>query len=178
MSESTNNETAGPPGSTPNDAEPLRAFILPGVSLRPMPAANGEPPEARLGERLKEARQQLELSVEALSRLTKTYDAHAGKGISPPTLARYESGDTTPNVRELRLLGESLDVPVQWLVDGGLPDQPKGQQEAQELLAALNSYIRFVQANPDIGSIDMMTWHAERRRALAIEEAKRPATKA
>jgi transcriptional regulator with XRE-family HTH domain len=177
MNENANNETSGQDGSETPATEPFKAFVLRGVSLSPMPAADGDPPESRLGDRLKEARQQLELSVEALSRLTKTYDAHGGKGISPPTLARYESGDTTPNVRELRLLGESLGVPVQWLVDGGLPDQPKGQREAQELLAALNSYIRFVQATPDLGSLDMMSWQADKRRAQAIEDAKRPGTK-
>ena len=84
--------------------ETLAAHKEPGqqsVVLRPMQAPVSDPPESRFGYRLKDARQQLGLSVEAFSRLCKVYDTHDGKGISPPTLGRYEANETLPGIREI-----------------------------------------------------------------------------
>jgi transcriptional regulator with XRE-family HTH domain len=176
------NETAShdsPDEDRPGADGALGGFTVTEVQLRPMPAPVGQPPESRVGERLKDARQQLALSVEALSRLTKTYDRHGAKGISPPTLARYESGDTTPNLRELRLLSESLDVPVQWLVDGSLPNM-SGQEESQALLAALKAFVRYVQSDINVGGTTvqgMSEWMAQRERYVALDEARKPPSK-
>lgn len=148
------------------------------VELRAMPSPAGTPPEARFGERLRDARQQLGLSVEALSRLTKAYDAPAGKGVSPPTLSRYESNDTLPTLRELRLLAESLDVPAQWLLDGNQPNV-KGDAEAQALIQALRKFIQWAQSDISLGGptiSETLQWHRATERAALLADAKRPGT--
>ena len=69
-------------------------------------------PESRLGERLRYARSQLDLNIEALSRLTEGYDAN-GKGVSPTSISRYESGENLPGTLELRILCDSLGLTAQ-----------------------------------------------------------------
>ena len=71
-----------------DDPEITPEKALAAVTLRPMPAPSGKPPEARFGERLREARRQLGLSVEACSRLCKAWGEAEGMGLSPPTLGR------------------------------------------------------------------------------------------
>lgn len=100
-------------GEIPN----LPAGTMISVSLREMPAPHGSSPESRFGERARYARNELGFKVEALSRLTREYDA-LGNGLSPTSIARYESGESLPGVRELRILAESLDVPLNWLIYG------------------------------------------------------------
>jgi transcriptional regulator with XRE-family HTH domain len=141
-----------------------------------MPAEAGAPPESRFGERMKEARQQLGLSVEALSRLCKSYDRHEAKGISPPTLGRYESGDTLPSLRELRLLADALAVPVQWLATGDLPSV-HGAAQTQALAAALRDFVEMVNGDIPFGGMRLsegLEWHRAAERARFIAEAKRP----
>lgn len=150
---------------------------VPQVDLKAMPSPAGTPPEARFGERLRDARQQLGLSVEALSRLTKGYDLAAGKGVSPPTLGRYESGDTLPTLRELRLLAEALDVPAQWLVDGNSP-YVKGSAEAQALISAISKFVTVVQNDVMISGSTLsetIEWHRANKRAELLSEARKPA---
>lgn len=71
-------------------------------------------PEKDIGRRIAYCRAQMDnLSVEALARYTKRFDK---AGISRTTLVRYESGDNIPGGRELRILADTLDVPVRWLL--------------------------------------------------------------
>lgn len=80
------------------------------------------PPEASIGDRIKEARKNLGISVEQLSDLTSRFDHEAryadGSGISIPSLYRYEKGDRLPGAREMRLLCEALKVSPNWLLLG------------------------------------------------------------
>lgn len=82
-----------------------------------LPSYMGEPnpdPEKDIGKRIAYCRAQMDnLSVEALARYTKRFDK---VGISRTTLVRYESGDNIPGGRELRILADTLDVPVRWLL--------------------------------------------------------------
>ena len=91
------------------------------VSLRDMPAAPNATPESRLGERARYARNDLNLNIEALSRLTKEYDT-LGNGLSPTSIARYESSESLPGIREFRILCETLEVPLEWLLYGKVTD--------------------------------------------------------
>jgi len=78
-------------------------FTTEEVSLRDMTAGLNMAPESRLGDRVRYARSELKLNAEALSRLTKEYDLQ-GTGLSPTSIARYESGESLPGARELRIL--------------------------------------------------------------------------
>ena len=108
--------------------------------LVPMPARDA-PAESRLGERIKYARDNLGLSVEALSRLTKNFDQSDQVGIPASTLMRYEKGDTYPTARELRLLCDALYLPPRWVLYGELENSGRNAEE-QSLLLALDSYVR------------------------------------
>lgn len=146
------------------------------VVLRLMLAADGRPPESRFGDRMKDARLQLDLSVEALSRLAKSYDFFEGKGISPPTLGRYEANETLPSLRELRLISESLDVPVEWLVHGSLSDSKESAQ-SQALVIALRGFIEYVRDDISIGGIrasQVFNIHQGIDRERMLADAKRP----
>lgn len=71
-------------------------------------------PEKDIGKRIAYCRAQMDnLSVEALARYTKRFDK---VGISRTTLVRYESGENIPGGRELRILADTLSVPVRWLL--------------------------------------------------------------
>lgn len=152
------------------------ATDVPTVKLIPMPARSGEPPEARFGERVRESRQQLGLTIEALSRLCRSWDAPDGKGISPPTIGRYEENATLPGLRELRLLADALGVPVQWLVDGNLP-RSGGTREIQALAVALREFVEYVQGDIQIGSMtvsETLRQQSANVRETRLTEAKRP----
>ena len=81
--------------------------------------AKSAPPEAGIGERIKQARQRAgyDLSIEALSRLCKDIDSE-GQGITSTTLLRYEQGKVLPGARELRVICYALDVSADWLLTG------------------------------------------------------------
>lgn len=98
--------------------------------LEPMPAA---PPESGIGKRIAYCRGQLNnLSVEALARYTKYFDQD---GISKASIVRYESGDSLPGTRELRILCDALWVTPNWLLMGAID------------LSSSNAYItKFVDA--------------------------------
>lgn len=115
--------------SEPEGQDAQSTFVMPSfspesVSLRDMPAEPNAAPESRLGERVRFARNDLKLNIEALSRLTKEYDAQ-GSGLSPTSIARYESGESLPGTREFRILCESLDVPLTWLLYGDPTEDAK-----------------------------------------------------
>ena len=146
------------------------------VVLRLMPAPFGQPPEARFGDRLRDARQQLGLSIEALSRLCKSWDQPDGKGISPPTLGRYESGETLPGLRELRLLADALGVPVQWLVTG-VAKVGSTPEQVEALANALRAFIAWTGSDQGSGSsaaAEGEAFRASEVRRLRLAEAKRP----
>lgn len=84
------------------------------------------PPEAGIGERIKELRTGLGISVETLSALTAKFDfdapSESAKGVSVPSLYRYEKGERFPGAREIRLLCDALRTTPNWLVIGGKAD--------------------------------------------------------
>lgn len=95
--------------------------------------------EAGIGKRIAYCRGQLgNLSVEALSRYTKYFDS---SGISKASLVRYEAGDSLPGARELRILCDTLWVPVQWLLYGTI-DPNSQNKAATALLDALTDFVR------------------------------------
>ena len=141
-----------------------------------MPAPVTDPPESRFGDRMKDARQQLGISVEALSRLCKIYDSYDGKGISPPTLGRYEANETLPGIRELRLIARALGVPVQWMVYGDLPDV-KGAAPVQAMVAALRDFIEYVSGDINVGGSrlsEAIDEDGDGWRAARLEAARKP----
>lgn len=103
------------------------SYTTESVSLRDMYADASDAPESRLGERVRYARNDLKLNIEALSRLTKEYDSQ-GSGLSPTSIARYESGESLPGIREFRLLCESLELPIAWLLYGDPNENKKGPE--------------------------------------------------
>jgi len=123
--------------NTQDDFEGLDAF-----KPSPMLAPTGAPPEAGIGARLQAARNHYRLSVDALARLTKTYDSHEGRGISATALLRYEASAALPGTRELRLLSESLGVESDWLIFGLTPG-PTLPDKDRQLLAATKLFLRM-----------------------------------
>lgn len=132
-------------------------------------------PESRLGERLRYARSQLDLNIEALSRLTEGYDAN-GKGVSPTSISRYESGENLPGTLELRILCDSLGVTAQWLVYGDAPNSGKTEAE-QQMISALRRFIEFNSVDNMFGNIDVkphLHWILKATPAQLLENARKP----
>ena len=145
------------------------------VELRAMLAQARKPPESRMPERIRVARGQLGLSIEALSRLCKEYDAE-GNGVSPPSISRYEAGDSLPGARELRILCDALDVPPLWLLYGKL-DNAGANQADQELLRALDTWVRLKAADANIRGTTVdgaLKWHADKERQQRLARVKKP----
>lgn len=93
--------------------------------LEPIPTV---PPEKGIGDRIAYCRGQLNnLSLEALARYAKHFDS---EGISRQSLLRYESGDTLPGARELRILCDTLWVPITWLLTGVAMEDQRSQTDA------------------------------------------------
>ncbi len=70
-------------------------------------------PEKDIGKRIAYCRAQMDnLSVEALARYTKRFDR---EGVSRMAITRYEAG-AVPTCRELRILADTFNVPVRWLL--------------------------------------------------------------
>lgn len=82
----------------------------------PLPSYMGEPnpdPEKDIGKRIAYCRAQMDnLSVKALARYSKRFDR---EGVSAMAITRYEGG-AVPTCRELRILADTLNVPVRWLL--------------------------------------------------------------
>lgn len=132
-------------------------------------------PESRLGDRLRYARSQLDLNIEALSRLTEGYDAN-GKGVSPTSISRYESGENLPGTLELRILCDSLGVTAQWLVYGDAPNSGKTEAE-QQMIASLRRFIEFNSVDNMFGNIDVqqhLRWILKDTPAKLLENARKP----
>jgi transcriptional regulator with XRE-family HTH domain len=142
-------KNSNPSSDAPGASTATGVVAYPEVTLRDMRAALGAAPESRLGERVRYARNDLNLNIEALSRLTKEYDP-LGNGLSPTSIARYESGESLPGVREFRILLESLDVPMAWLLYGD-PTSPDEQTKLTDGERSVIVGLRAIaaQAQPD-----------------------------
>lgn len=143
--------------------------------LKPMPSS---PDEAGIGNRIAYCRGQLDnLSVEALARYTKKFDP---VGVSKASLVRYESGDSVPGARELRILCKALWVPANWLLFGTL-DSDTQRQTGRVLLEALESHIKTL--FPDELSemfeplLRQQEKYAAEERKRWIDEARKPPIK-
>lgn len=111
-------------------------------SLKPMLAT---PHEAGIGKRIAYCRGQLDnLPIEALARYTKRFESG---GISRQSLVRYESGDTMPGARELRILCDALWVPANWLLLGKVDSMTEGSA-VMNMVHSLRHFIRN-----EVGSI-------------------------
>lgn len=141
---------------------------------KPMPAPFGEAPEKLLGKRIQAARNHYVLSVDALSRLTKTYDETEQRGVSASALLRYEAGDALPAGRELRILCESLGVSADWLIFGRHHSSEVTAREVA-LLAAMRAAQGEWATRREVG--DSLFAHerlaAASLRQQRIEEAKK-----
>lgn len=176
MNDNSSAET--PTGDQGRDDSAPQAFRTPEPPFvpEPMQAPPGQPPESFLGKRLARAREHYRLKVEALSRLTKLYDVHEGRGISPPSLTRYESGESTPGAREIRLLCEALALSPHWLLLGEI-DAAGGSDIEQKLLAVLKD---FVAERVTAAALQPVTegtrWVQELDRASKLAEARKPSS--
>lgn len=99
------------------------------------PAADKEKPAENLefGKRLKTLRQRHDLTLDAASKLTKLADPK-GDGISRVTMSRYENGDYSPGLRELRILSTAFRVPLSWLAYGDAEDPMNFWEPSLELI--------------------------------------------
>lgn len=136
------------------------SFSTESISLRDMWANANATPESRLGERVRYARNELNLNIEALSRLSKEYDAH-GSGVSPTSIARYESGESLPGIREFRLLCEALELPIAWLLYGDPAEDKKGPvltEAEKRVLFGLRSMMAESKDDFSIASTSQTEW--------------------
>lgn len=176
-----------PPSATPSTAErspaasqqePAAPIVLT-PRLEPMPAEPGRSPESGIGNRLKYARKQLDVSIEALSRYSVNFDTDEKKGVSPTSLLRYEAGEFLPGARELRILCDALDVPPRWLLLGEVENRGEDVLE-QTLISALEGYVvaRAIEANTKgRGLRRMFPKYPTHIRYKWLEEAKQPKLK-
>jgi len=155
--------------------EPSR-LTLEEVDLKDITAPPGMPPESKLGERVRYARNALTLTIEALSRLTKEDDI-TGSGLSPASISRYESGESLPGLREFRLLVEALDVPMGWLMYGThVERKPEFSNEDRLVLHALKSFIAATKDDSQIGNPSDAEWLRANGRMEKLNRARKPAS--
>jgi transcriptional regulator with XRE-family HTH domain len=106
-------------------------------NLVPM-VENWQAGETDIPKRIAYCRGQLDnLSVEALARYTKNFDE---SGISRMSIIRYESGESLPGARELRILCDALWVPPNWLLTG-LVDAGNQSHADSELTNAIRAFV-------------------------------------
>lgn len=106
--------------------------------------------ESGIPKRIAYCRGQLNnLSVEALARYTKYFDP---TGISKASIVRYESGDSFPGARELRILCDALWVSSDWLLLGTL-DLNLQNPAAVGLIDALTDFVQGVSDKTNEGFI-------------------------
>jgi len=109
--------------------------------------SDAPPPEEGIGDRIRERRKELDLSVEELASLTTMCSSGSEEGISAPTLYRYESKGSKPGARELRLLCEALNVSPSILLLG------KEWDLEQESDAKIASILRSLVAEISHGGV-------------------------
>lgn len=149
--------------------------------LKFMPALNDAgtealPPETAIGQRIAYCRGQLDnLSVEALARYTKYFDA---EGVSRNSILRYESGETLPGARELRILCEALWVPLDWLFYGRIGADNIAPAERYALDAIRDLFWSYSGRENLVGLAKSLDAAAEARkieeRKQWIHEARQP----
>lgn len=128
--------------------------------------------EAGIGKRIAYCRGQLDnLSVEALARYTKNFDAD---GISRMSIIRYEAGESLPGARELRILCDALWVSPSWMLTGIVD---AGNSAQSELETALRDFI-FKTMNVGLpgGMGDFAKYESQRQieqRQQWIDEARK-----
>lgn len=153
------------------------SFSTEEVSLRDMRAEFSMAPESRLGERVRYARNELKLNAEALSRLTKEYDLQ-GAGLSPTSIARYESGDSLPGAREFRILCEAFQVPASWLLYGDPTEGTKRPELTNGEKAILLGLRMMMAERKDDFSVDLNHFETERFKAQVrngkLAKARKP----
>jgi len=102
------------------------------------------PPENGMGERIREKRKELGLTVEQLAALTAFYDfgteAEEEKGLSVSSLYLYEKSERLPRAKEMRLLCDALNVSPNWLLLGEEWDSKQGADS--ELADALRKLVK------------------------------------
>ena len=135
-------------------------------------------PEKGIGKRIAYCRGQLDnLTVEALSQYTKHFDK---KGLARTTIVRYESGDNLPGTRELRILCDTLWVPVNWLLFGFV-DSASETLAGKQVLEALQTYIQKVSGGLSPEAVRDLITGGEKaeiaQRQRWIYEARKPPSK-
>ena len=164
--DTTASEQAGrDEGSEPGD-------FIPRPMLAPWPQA----PESAFGARVQLARTHYRLNVEALSRLTKSYDEPDRRGVSGAAISRYEANDALPGAREFRLIAQALGVSADWLLFGTLA--VSGKTEAQQrFIASLIEVIVEQKDDVNIGGVSqshILEYQAQLERRHRIAEARKP----
>lgn len=134
------------------------------------------PSEMEIGQRIKELRTKLGISVEALAALTEKYDydtpSESSKGVSIPTLYRYEKGERLPGAREIRLLCDALQTTPNWLILGRHSDsRAMADAEIASLARRLFSLLGEHQAIENSGQ-----WSSIEH-TMKLQEAKAEADK-
>lgn len=149
---------------------------LPKVKMIAMPAQGPMAmPESGLPDRLRYARSQLDLKIEALSRLTEGYDVD-GKGVSPTSISRYEAGENFPGTVELRILCDALGVTAQWLVYGDVPNAGQTESE-QQLITAMRDFISTNSTDGMFATNGVrphLQWVLKATPAQLLENARKP----
>lgn len=149
------------------------------VVLHDMRAVPMAAPESRLGERVRYARNALNLNIEALSRLTKEDDPQ-GNGLSPTSIARYESGDSLPGIREFRILCEALEIPLAWLLYGDTTDDTNGPKltEGENIVLAGLRAMMIENKQTDAFTVHLTKFEMDRfkaeTRTARLAKARKP----
>lgn len=97
-------------------------------------------PELLIGKRIRDRREEKNLTQEALSILTKYPQIDPeGRGLSRPSIVGYEQGKNLPDARGIRLLAMALDTTPSWLILGKF-DEREPEDPKQAFLDALDRY--------------------------------------
>lgn len=104
-----------------------------------------------LGQRLRQSRRQRHLSIRDLAQKT---------GLSVGMVSQIERGLSTPSLRSLRLLANTLDVPISWF----FPDSAQAQAERRYIVRSdqrrrlkvpHTGFVQEVVSPPDAGAIEI-----------------------
>jgi len=102
------------------------------------------PPEAGIGDRIRKRREELGLTVEELSRVSRICDKRSEQqGLASSTIGRYEKHQMKPGAREIRILCESLGVSADWLVRGIQPGDMPGSVLSERATDALRGFLNI-----------------------------------
>lgn len=139
-------------------------------------------PEVSLGVRLKAARDHYALTIDALARLTKSWDGYIDgqtgvseqSGVSASALRRYEASEALPTAREIRILCDALGFGADWLIFGRTSAQHFSPEEEKFLLAQRALHGHYAARAAQAGALEIDSKGDDaRQRADLIEQAKR-----